>query len=110
MHVAVVLHVRRPVAHPELALEVRSDQGGRVFSTRTELRPGADQPIRVAFEIPALALLGGDYDLSLAAGERGVDPALDRTVGFSVAAEPGADGIVDLRGSWRNLEPARVGP
>jgi hypothetical protein len=108
MQIAVALRKRAPVPEPELALEIRAGDGSRVFSTTTELKPRAEA--RLVFEIPALALLGGDYDVSLAAGPAGVDPALDRTVGFSVAAEPGAEGIVDLRGSWRNLEPARVGP
>jgi ABC-type polysaccharide/polyol phosphate transport system ATPase subunit len=107
MHIAVALKARAAVDHPELALEIRSGDGSRVFSTTTEITKATT---RLIFEIPSLALLGGDYDVSLAAGDRGVDPALDRTVRFSVAAEPGAEGIVDLRGSWRNLEPARVAP
>jgi ABC-type polysaccharide/polyol phosphate transport system ATPase subunit len=106
LQVAVVLRARAPVARPELALEIRSGDGSRVFSTATDI----NATTRLVFEVPALALLGGDYDLSLAAGDHGVDPAVDRTVRFSVAAEPGAEGIVDLRGSWRNLEAARVAP
>jgi ABC-type polysaccharide/polyol phosphate transport system ATPase subunit len=105
MQIAAEIRTNEPVDHPELALEIRSGDGQRIFSTATELA----KP-RLVFEIPSLALLGGDYDVSLAAGERGVDPGLDRTVRFSVAAEPGAEGIVDLRGRWRNLEPARVAP
>jgi len=103
MQIAAELRVRAPVPSPELALEIRSADGSRVFSTVKKIAPEATT--RLIFEIPSLALLGGDYDVSLAAGDRGVDPAVDRTVGFSVAAEPGAEGIVDLRGSWRNLEP-----
>ncbi|HWF24644.1 MAG TPA: ABC transporter ATP-binding protein [Solirubrobacteraceae bacterium] len=107
MQIAVILRVRAPVAHPELALEIRSGAGHRVFSTVTELTKTST---RLVFEIPSLALLGGDYDVSLAAGGRGVDPDLDRTIRFSVATEAGAGGIVDLHGSWRELEPARVAP
>jgi ABC-type polysaccharide/polyol phosphate transport system ATPase subunit len=110
MHIAVVLRARAPVARPELALEIRSGDGRRVFSTATEIQVTPEASTRIGFEIPSLALLGGDYDVSLAAGEPGVDASLDRTVGFSVATEPGAEGIVDLRGSWRNLEPTPVGP
>ena len=44
----------------------------------------------MTFDVPALHLLGGDYDLTVA----------DRMVGFSVADTPGAEGIVDLRGTW----------
>jgi ABC-type polysaccharide/polyol phosphate transport system ATPase subunit len=110
MHIAVVLRARAAVAHPELALEIRSGEGSRIFATATEITAAPDATTRLLFEIPSLALLGGDYDLSLAAGDRGVDAAIDRTVRFSVASDAGADGIVDLRGSWRNLEPARVAP
>ncbi|HWC87760.1 MAG TPA: ABC transporter ATP-binding protein [Solirubrobacteraceae bacterium] len=110
MHIAVELRARAPVTRPELALEIRAGEGRRVFATSTEIAPNREATTRLLFEIPALALLGGDYDVSLAAGGRGVDPAEDRTVGFSVAAEPGAEGIVDLRGRWRTLEPARVAP
>jgi ABC-type polysaccharide/polyol phosphate transport system ATPase subunit len=104
MQIAAELRIRAPVPHPELALEIRSGEGSRVFATATAIPSTPDTPIRIVFEIPSLALLGGDYDVSLAAGDQGVDPDVDRTVGFSVAAEPGAEGIVDLRGSWRNLE------
>jgi ABC-type polysaccharide/polyol phosphate transport system ATPase subunit len=110
MQIAVVLRARSTVPHPELALEIRSGDGSRVFATTTEIQAAPGATTRLVFEIPSLALLGGDYDVSLAAGDQGVDPSLDRTLGFSIAAEPGAVGIVDLRGSWRNLEPARVAP
>ncbi|HEY5317453.1 MAG TPA: ABC transporter ATP-binding protein [Solirubrobacteraceae bacterium] len=108
MQIAVVLRTRSAVARPELALEIRSGNGSRAFSTSTEIQATPDGITRLVFEIPSLALLGGDYDVSLAAGEKGVDAAVDRTVGFSVATEPGAEGIVDLRGAWRVLEPAQV--
>jgi hypothetical protein len=49
----------------------------------------------MAFDIPHLALLGGDYDLVV-----GGYPETDRLVGFSVAQEPGGEGVVDLRGVW----------
>ncbi|HWF52105.1 MAG TPA: ABC transporter ATP-binding protein [Solirubrobacteraceae bacterium] len=110
LHIAVELRSRAPVAHSELALEIRAGDGSRVFATSTPTELTAKATTKLVFEIPALALLGGDYDVALAAGERGVDPGLDRTVGFSVAAEAGAQGIVDLRGSWRSLEPVRVAP
>jgi ABC-type polysaccharide/polyol phosphate transport system ATPase subunit len=110
LHIAVELRSRAPAAHSELALEIRSGDGSRVFATSTVTELTAKASTKLVFEIPSLALLGGDYDVSLAAGERGVDPGLDRTVGFSVAAEASAQGIVDLRGSWRSLEPARVAP
>jgi ABC-type polysaccharide/polyol phosphate transport system ATPase subunit len=110
MQIAVVLRPREPVDQPELALEIRAGDGSRAFSTTTELAPAGERTTRLVFEIPSLALLGGDYDVSLAAVERGVQAAADRTVRFSVASEAGAEGIVDLRGTWRALEPARVAP
>jgi ABC-type multidrug transport system ATPase subunit len=110
MHIAVVLRTRTAVPRPELALEINAADGSRVYSTTTEIQAAPQTTTRLVFEVPSLALLGGDYDVSLAAGDRGVDAAIDRTVRFSVAAEPGAEGIVDLRGSWRTLEPARVAP
>ena len=110
MQIAVVVRARAPVAQPELALEIRSEGGSRVFATATAIEATRGVTTRLLFEIPSLALLGGDYDVSLAAGDRGVDAAIDRTVGFTVATEPGSAGIVDLRGRWRRLEPARVAP
>lgn len=103
LQVAVELKRHVALPHAELALEIRSSDGHRVFATRTEITTSA-----LTFEIPALPLLGGDYDLSVAAGVPGVDPGADRTVGFSVASEPGPDGIVDVRGSWHELTAARV--
>ena len=62
----------------------------------------------MVFEVPDLTLLGADYDLSLGAVdalEEG-EPALERTVRFSVAHSDRVEGVVDLRGSWRSLAPA----
>ncbi|MDQ4040935.1 MAG: ABC transporter ATP-binding protein [Actinomycetota bacterium] len=89
----VALRLAQPV--PErLVLEVR-DAGGRpVF--RTETQPPGEA---VVFEVERLALLGGDYDLVVG----------DRVVRFSVADEPGGEGVVDLRGTWRAAERAEVG-
>jgi hypothetical protein len=94
-----------------LTLEVRSQAGETVFRTTTELSLRRDTTTQLVFDVPSLALLGGDYDLSLSAAAAGPAGApLDRTTRFSVAHEPGAEGVVDLRGSWRELEtvqPAR---
>jgi ABC-type polysaccharide/polyol phosphate transport system ATPase subunit len=102
MHIVLGLRARAAAERTVVALEVRSQDGTSIFSTRTEatLTPGTDAGL--AFEVPSLALLGGDYDLAVGTGE-----ALDRTTRFSIAHEPGADGIVDLRGTWRELEPVR---
>jgi hypothetical protein len=112
LRVAVTLQARRPVAEPRLALEVRSGDGTRVFSTTAPvtLAPGGTT---LQFEIARLALLGGDYDLLIAAddgaaADAGASVTLDRAVRFSVAREPGGDGIADLRGSWQVLSSAEV--
>ncbi len=89
----VALRLARP-APERLTLEVR-DAGERpVF--RTETAPPGEA---VVFEVERLALLGGDYDLVVG----------DRVVRFSVADEPGGEGVVDLRGTWRAAERAEVG-
>jgi ABC-type polysaccharide/polyol phosphate transport system ATPase subunit len=88
----VALRLARP--SERLELEVRDESGRPVF--RTETVPEGDA---VVFEVERLALLGGDYDLVVG----------DRVVRFSVADEPGAQGVVDLRGTWRAADRAEVG-
>ena len=79
------LVVERVAAGP-LRLEVRDEHGTTVFATSV-----AEAPAAVAYDIPALHLLGGDYDIVCAG----------RVARFAVAREPDADGVVDLRGAWR---------
>ncbi len=104
LQVALSLRARRALPRCRVTLEVRSGDGGVVFRTthECELAPGAST--QLVFEVADLALLGGDYDLSLGAGAAGAEPELDRTTRFSVAHRPGLEGVVDLRGSWRSLE------
>ncbi len=90
-----------------LALEIRSGDGALVFATSTSLELDCDGNARLHFEVADLALLGGEYDLTLGAGETADAAAVDRTIRFSVAQEPGAGGIVDLRGSWRSPAAAQ---
>jgi ABC-type polysaccharide/polyol phosphate transport system ATPase subunit len=106
MHVHVGLRARHVPARGSLTLELRGGRGERVFRAATPVELAADGRARLAFEIPDLALLGGDYDLALGAAAGAEAPGLDRTVRFSVAHTDGSEGIVDLRGSWRSLEPA----
>jgi ABC-type polysaccharide/polyol phosphate transport system ATPase subunit len=101
LQVAIALRSEAAAPVPALRLEIRSQEGTQIFTTTTELRTETRE---LVFEIPALALLGGDYDLSLGAGCGPVD----RTVRFAVAHEPGAEGIVDLRGTWRERAPLRA--
>ena len=79
----------------ELRLEVRDENGHAVFATRTEASA------RTTWDVERLALLGGDYDLALGAGP---EPGFERVLRFSVAAEPDAAGVVDLRGAWSRAE------
>jgi hypothetical protein len=67
-----------------------------VFRTETAVELTSDGTAEVAYEVPQLRLLGGDYDLAVGA------PELDRTVHFSVPREP-----VDMGGSWQVPERAR---
>jgi ABC-type polysaccharide/polyol phosphate transport system ATPase subunit len=107
---AVALHVglrtERATSGATLALELRTGDGGLVFRTTTEVEAWVDGSARMAFEIPDLALLGGDYDLALGAGAGSEEPALERTIRFSVVQTEGAQGVVDIRGSWRSLATA----
>jgi ABC-type polysaccharide/polyol phosphate transport system ATPase subunit len=89
----IALRLAAPVPR-RLELEVRDESGRAVFRTSTEPAAAA-----VVFEVERLALLGGDYDLVVG----------DRVVRFSVADEPGGEGVVDLRGMWRAAAPAEAG-
>jgi ABC-type polysaccharide/polyol phosphate transport system ATPase subunit len=93
-----------------LTLELRGGDGAMLFRTATDVALGEDGGARLAFDVPALALLGGDYDLVLgaAAGDEAV--FLERTVRFSVASDSDARGVVDLRGSWESMSRAEVAP
>ncbi len=98
LRIQLDIGVRRP-AHPavptRIAFELRRHTGEPVFATghEVDLRESA----RLTFEIPALHLLGGDYDLVVAAQQ---DDGIDRLVGLSVAATPDVEGVADLRGTW----------
>ena len=99
--VDIAVGARAEVDRAVLALEVRARGGELCF--RTDHALGAVRgEARVSFEIPRLALLGGDYDL--AAGAYGQDAPtgrlLDRVVSLSVAAAADGEGLADLRGHW----------
>jgi ABC-type polysaccharide/polyol phosphate transport system ATPase subunit len=84
-----------------VALEVRDLRGETIFRTDSSLG-AVDGERRVRFEVPRLALLGGDYDLAV--GAHGHDApqggGLDRVARFSVAQTSDGEGVVDLRGTW----------
>ena len=89
----------RAVGEQPLRIELRGDTGALVYRSATRVAAGSSS---LTFEIPELALLGGDYDVAV-----GSDVALLRTVRFSVPRLPeDAEGIVDLQGEWRALSAA----
>ena len=107
--VAVTLRATRPATAPSMQLEFRDQEGRRLFAT--EAAPEIDGgPTRLGFEIPHLGLLGGYYEVVLSVRDAAVPdaPPSDRVVGFTVADEPGAEGVVDLRGMWTAAEPAET--
>jgi ABC-type polysaccharide/polyol phosphate transport system ATPase subunit len=103
LQVIVALRAREPVVDPVLELELRAQDGTRVYRTTHGFALDSDDTAQLAFEIPELNLLGGDYDLALGAGHEGAAALPDRTIRFSVAREDGDDGIVALRGAWRAM-------
>jgi ABC-type polysaccharide/polyol phosphate transport system ATPase subunit len=106
---ALELGVDREV---EVLLEVREGPGARVFATGHRFAPGLGSQV-LAFEIPRLTLLGGDYDVAVGLREPGDHdpPAVGRELPFSIVQTEGAEGVVDLRGSWTLAgTPVEVGP
>jgi len=83
------------------AIEVRSERGELCFRTDTVLGT-VEGEIEVGFEIPALALLEGSYDVAVGAHAQDAPPGglLDRLTGLIVTAAEGGEGIADLRGRW----------
>ena len=99
--VALTLQCRERAERAVAALEVRDEHGQLCFRTTTVLG-SLDGRAEVTFEVPRLALLGGDYDLAAGVYDEagsGGEP-LDRIVHFSVAQTPEGEGVADLRGSW----------
>jgi ABC-type polysaccharide/polyol phosphate transport system ATPase subunit len=103
VRLAVRLVAGVPLERTRLSLEVRDAAGATIFRTETEVEL-VDGAAALTFDVPRLTLLGGDYDVVLAAGPGGPD----RVVPLSVADEPDAQGVVDLRGTWRAATPAEV--
>ncbi len=101
LEVSASVRARGLVQRPRLALELRAGEGTLLFRSTTALGLDGTGGAQVAFEIPELPLLGGDYDISLGAAAEGEPLTLARTARFSVPHEPGADGVLDLRGRWR---------
>jgi hypothetical protein len=99
MRVELVLEAPAPVARGVVALEVRDTRGDTLFRTDASVGPVNGRG-DVSFDIPRLALLGGDYDLAVAASDQDAPQVMDRLARFSVAATSDGEGVVDLRGEW----------
>jgi ABC-type polysaccharide/polyol phosphate transport system ATPase subunit len=108
LQLVVGVRARRQVEQPALALELRAQDGACLMRTVHRLELGPQGLVRLAFEVPDLALLAGDYDVGLGAGDADGPIELDRTARFSVSSDSADQGIVDLRGSWRTLQGAAV--
>ena len=105
LRVALVLEADQADAERELVIEIRQVAGPTVFRTSRVLATASTRQT-VTFDVPRLALLGGDYELA-AAGRAVRDtepPIFDRVLPFSVAHAEGAEGIADLRGTWARSE------
>jgi ABC-type polysaccharide/polyol phosphate transport system ATPase subunit len=96
MQVRIGLRASAQVDEPRVVLEFRSQDGAIVFRTETPVEIGAHDTVELAYDVPQLHLLGGDYDLAVGA------PELDRTVRFSIPRE-----TVDMGGSWQVPERTR---
>lgn len=101
LRVEMRLGAAEPVSRAVAALEVRDARGDLCFRTDTALGE-LDGEVAVAFEVPRLALLGGDYDVAVGCYAQDAPEArlLDRLARFSVARTSDGEGLVDLRGSW----------
>ena len=101
MQVAITLDCRAPAERAVAALEVRDARGERCFRTDTSLG-AVDVGLAMSFEIPRLALLGGDYDVAVGVADHDAPAgaALDRLARFSVPPTLEGEGIADLRGTW----------
>jgi ABC-type polysaccharide/polyol phosphate transport system ATPase subunit len=99
MRAEIVLDAPAPVARGVVALEVRDMRGDTLFRTDSSVGPVNGRGV-VTFDVPRLALLGGDYDLAVAASDQDAPQVMDRLARFSVAATSDGEGVVDLRGEW----------
>jgi ABC-type polysaccharide/polyol phosphate transport system ATPase subunit len=90
-----------------VALEVRYQSGEAIFRTDATAG-GVRDRLTASFEIPRLALLGGDYDLVAGVLDQDAPPGpmLDRVARFSVTHVSDGEGVADLRGSW-TFDPVR---
>jgi ABC-type polysaccharide/polyol phosphate transport system ATPase subunit len=101
LRVEMAVRCAEPAERAVMALEVRDHGGGTCF--RTDATLGAiEGEHRVSFEVPRLALLGGDYDVAVGGYDQEAPASrlLDRVARFSVAHTSEGEGVADLRGAW----------
>jgi ABC-type polysaccharide/polyol phosphate transport system ATPase subunit len=100
LRLSIDLDARPGAPDVKLVIEFRRSSGQQVFRSERAVAT-AEGAGRLVFDIPRLPLLGGDYDVVVGVHEPGdTAPGIDRMLSFSVASTDGADGIVDLHGSW----------
>jgi len=101
LRVELSLRCAAPAQRAVAALEVRDQRGERCFRTDTTIG-SVSGLVEVTFEVPRLALLGGDYDLAAGVWDQDAPPAalLDRVARFSVTPTVDGEGVADLRGRW----------
>ena len=92
-----------------LALEVRDQRGELVFRTDTTVGRVTER-LEASFQIPRLALLGGDYDIAAGVLDQDAPQGqlLDRVARFSVAQVADGEGVADLRGAWSVADSQRA--
>ena len=78
---------------------MRDVRGDTLFRTDASLGPVHGRT-DVSFDIPRVNLLGGDYDIAVAASGQDAPHVMDRVVRFAVAQTSDGEGVVDLRGEW----------
>jgi ABC-type polysaccharide/polyol phosphate transport system ATPase subunit len=100
LRLTVDLDARPGAPDVKLVVEFRQSSGQRVFHTESDVASSRGGG-RLVFDVGALPLLGGDYDVVLGVHEPGdTAPGIDRMLSFSVATVDGAEGVADMRGSW----------
>jgi ABC-type polysaccharide/polyol phosphate transport system ATPase subunit len=107
LSIVIGLRAVQPILDARVVVELRAASGTALFRTSGPVELAPDGTATLAYEIPDLALLGGDYDVAVGAGADAAPIVLDRSSRFAVAREPSsAEGIVDLRGAWRTAATA----
>jgi ABC-type polysaccharide/polyol phosphate transport system ATPase subunit len=101
LRVRMRLMFERPLERAVAVLEVRDARGVTVFRTDTALGAVVGE-VEAAFEVPRLALLGGDYEVAAGAAEHDAPPGaiLPSVTALTVASTTDGEGIADLRGTW----------